>query len=321
MELGSAGAGGGGHPRHPGGGRAANGVSQQRPHGRVPPLGDRSAAAAVVAVADRDIVYTNAYFGASLPAIHEQNAHLLAAIISSSLASWFFLMSGAELGIKKMRLLRHDVSLLPVPDLSKIAKSEPGRRLLQLERKLQRREALEADWSMLDEAVMDLYGLHGADRIVVRDGMFRASWQWEKGRESSGAPAETSTLTNYANVFLSVMCGWLATRNKRRMRAEVLDLAGWDSLRVVRFILEDGPGQATVDVQKPAGELSQILEQIGKRLNVKLGTSLSGARELRVHGRHEVVIIKPSAGRYWMGISALEDADAVVAESFTGGTA
>jgi hypothetical protein len=168
---------------------------------------------------------------------------------------------------------------------------------------------------------MDLYGLDAADRVVVRDGMFRASWHWEEGREASAAPAETSAVANYANIFLSVICGWLAVRHKRRMRAEVFDLAQRDSLRVVRFILEDGPGPATVEVLKPEGELSQILEQIGKRLNVKLGTSLSGARELRIHGRHEVVIIKPSAGRYWMGVSALEDADAVVAESFTGGTA
>jgi hypothetical protein len=44
-------------------------------------------------------------------------------------------------------------------------------------------------------------------------------------------------------------------------------------------------------------------------------------RELRIHGRHEVVIIKPSARRYWMGVAALEDADAVVAESFSGAAA
>ena len=53
-------------------------------------------------------------------------------------------------------------------------------------------------------------------------------------------------------------------------------------------------------------------------MKVKVATALAGVRELRVHGRNEVIIIKPAARRYWMGLSALEDADAVAAESFTG---
>jgi len=54
-------------------------------------------------------------------------------------------------------------------------------------------------------------------------------------------------------------------------------------------------------------------------LKVKIATALSAERELRVYGRDEVVIIKPAARRHWMGVAALEDADAVVAESFSGG--
>ena len=116
------------------------------------------------------------------------------------------------------------------------------------------------------------------------------------------------------------MGGWLFARNKRHMRAEILDLPRGSALRVVRFVLEDGPGIASVAVVTPEGELNDILARIGKRLKVKLATALSGERELRIHGRNEVVIIKPAAQRYWMGVAALEDADAVVAESFTGGS-
>jgi hypothetical protein len=105
------------------------------------------------------------------------------------------------------------------------------------------------------------------------------------------------------------------------MRAEIIDVPQYSALRVVRFILEDGPGNATVEVIPAEGELNEILNRIGQRLNVKLATALSGERELRIHGRNEVVIIKPAARRYWMGVSALDDADAVVAESFTGGIA
>jgi hypothetical protein len=167
-----------------------------------------------------------------------------------------------------------------------------------------------------------LYKLDETDRIIARDGLYRASWQWQAGRENSVVSASVQTdIAEYAEVFLSVISGWLSARNKRHMRAEIFDLPMSSALRVVRFVLEDGPGDARVDVIKPEGELNEILADIGKRLKVKLATALSGERELRIHGRNEVVIIKPAARRYWMGIAALEDADSVVAESFTEGNA
>jgi len=278
---------------------------------------------ALVAVAERDLVYTNAYFGAALPASHRTVAHLLAAILSSSLASWFFLMAASEFGIWKRRLLRHDVALLPTPDLTQAVKSEPGKRLLEIERSLRKKKISEDDWASLDEAVFDLYDLDSADHVVVRDGLYRASWQWQAGRESSVANADIQRdLHHYARTFLSVISAWLAARNKRRMRAEIFKVSSGDALRVVRFVLEDGsPGSGTIDLVEAEGDLNELLKRIGNRLNVKLATVLTGVRELRIHGRNEVVIIKPAARRYWMGVSALEDADAVVAESFTrGGT-
>jgi hypothetical protein len=174
---------------------------------------------------------------------------------------------------------------------------------------------------LLDEAVFDLYDLDPADRMVMRDGLYRASWQWQAGRQSSVANADVQRdLHQYAKTFLSVISGWLAARNKRRMRAEIFKVASDDALRVVRFVLEDGsPGSATIDIVEADGDLNELLKRIGDRLNVKLATVLTGVRELRIHGRNEVFIIKPAARRYWMGVSALEDADAVVAESFTRG--
>lgn len=276
---------------------------------------------AVVAVAERDIVFTDVYFGVSLPTAHRQSAHLLAAILSSSLASWFFLMTASEFGIWKRRLLMRDVAGLPTPNLNQAVKSNAGKRLLQIEKRLQKGKIDDKDWAELDAAVFDLYDLDAADRVVAQDGLYRASWQWEKGREHSVAIVDQPDLTNYATTFLSVISGWLSARNKRRMRAEIFDLSKYDTLRVIRFVLEEGPGDATVEVIQPEGELNEILNRLGVRMNVKLATALSGKRELRIHGRNEVVIIKPAARRNWLGISALEDADAVVAESFTGSRA
>lgn len=273
----------------------------------------------IASVSERDLVFTDAYFAASLPKAHTQTARVLATVLSSAFASWFFGLTASEFGIYKRKLLTRDVEFLPVPDFKGALKSEAGQRLLRMEKALRGQEVSVGGWMALDEAVFDLYELDEADRVVMRDGLLRAGWQWEDGREASVAPSDVrSDVTAYAQIFLSVMTGWLAARNKRHMRAEVFDLPRSSSLRVVRFVLEDGSGSASVQLVAAQGELSDVLGRIGKRMKVKIATALSAERELRIHGRNEVVIIKPAARRYWMGISALEDADAVVAESFTG---
>lgn len=272
----------------------------------------------IVALSDRDLVFTNTYFGASFPPGYSDSIRLLSGILSSSLASWFFVITASEFGLWKRRLLRHDVAQLPIPDLKPATRSVAGKRVLKIVNRLTKADS-DDGWSELDEAVFDLYQLDRADRVVAEDGLFRATWQWQEGREHSVEPADVhSDVSRYATVFLSTITSWLSARNKRWMRAEVFDLREGSALRVVRFVLEDGPGTSTVDVVNGHDGVAAVLGAIGQRLHVKLSNVLSGNREIRVHGRNEVVIIKPAARRYWLGVAALEDADSVVAESLTG---
>lgn len=279
-------------------------------------------ARAVAAVSERDLIFTDGFFGASLPENQATIAHLLSAVVSSSLASWFFTMTAAEFAIWKRKLLIRDVNLLPTPDLRTVAASATGKRLVHLSRLMHAEDSGPDPWGALDLAVFDLYGLDEADRAVVQDGHFRASWQWQAGRQASVSAATVNPdLANYARLFLSVVSGWLSVRNERRMRAEIFDVPANNPLRVVRFVLEPGQGASTVDVTKVNGPLNDVLAAVGRRLNVRIASALSANRELRIHGRNEVVIVKPSARRHWMGVCALDDADAVVAESFAGAAA
>ena len=275
----------------------------------------------IVAVTDRDTVFTDAFFGAALPFAERETLHLLAAILSSSLASWFFLMTSSSFGLWMQRIKLRDIERLPIPGLEEALSSKAGRYLVQLVRDLQESSPSASDWRVLDEAVFDLYDINKADRIVARDGLFRASWQWKAGRNASAKAANVSHMSDYARKFLAAVSVWLSAANQRRMRAEVFELPEHAPLRVVRFVLEErseSPEFPELKVTRADGDLRDILDQIGERLDVPLAKSLVGQRELRVHGHNEVVIIKPAARRHWMGVSALEDADTVIVESFSG---
>jgi hypothetical protein len=152
---------------------------------------------------------------------------------------------------------------------------------------------------------------------MVDDGLRKASWQWEEGRDAAAQPATIDgDLRPYAELFLSGMGAWLKASKKRSMRAELYDLPKGGPLRVIRFLLQEGSAFSKIETVQPAGDLASVLKQIGNRLNVPISSVLIGEREIRVHAKNEVVIIKPAARRFWMRSSALEDVDAVIAESY-----
>lgn len=272
----------------------------------------------VVSVTGQDVVFTDAWYGASFSRAGSDAAYLLAGISGSALASWYLLMTGSAFGIWMRRLKLDDLATMPAPALTESVESEAGKRIIRLLRDQHQQERASADWVALDSAVFDLYGLNDADRIVIRDGLHRSGWQWEREREQSIVPATADELRQYASAFLSTMDAWLSASNRRRMRAEIYDVAPDAPHRVVRFVLENRPGPSVVNVVEPDGPLRTVVARIGERAEVRIAEALVGMRELRVHARDEVSIIKPAARRHWLGVCGLEDADAVVRDGAYG---
>ena len=270
----------------------------------------------VVTVAEQDTVYSDSYFGVSFSESKPDAAHLVAGILGSALATWYCLMSGSAFGLWLRRVKRADVAALPTPDLGASLGCAAGKRIVRLARAFHDRAPNDDDWRSLDEAVFDLYGLDDEDRIVVRDGLERARSQWLAGRRASVAPADEADLKAYARAFLLSMDAWLSAGNRRRLRAEIYRLPPDAPLRVIRFVLQEGPGPSTeVKVITPAGELRDILARIGERTSVRITPELVGLRDLRVHAADEVSIIKPAVRRNWLRVHALDDADGVVSAS------
>lgn len=270
----------------------------------------------VVAVSERDdVVFSDAYFGATFPVGRSDMAHLVAGILGSALASWFHLMASSTFGLWMQRVYRADVESVPTPDLEVASKTTEGRRIVRLVRELHARMHDEADSEELDEAVFDLYALPEADRLAMRDGLYRARWQWQEGRGDSIAPAGVDDLRRYADAFLHVMDSWFSVTGRRRMQAEIYDVPAPTPLRVVRFAIEDVAPPSKVRCVSPDGPLTAVLARISERSKAPITNELVGVRELHAHARNEVSIIKPAARRHWMPVCGLDDADAVMRAS------
>ena len=113
---------------------------------------------AVTAVSERDLVYSDAYFGASFSNTQPDIAYLVAGILGSALASWYFVMTGSAFGLWIRRLKPADIVAIPVPDLEETVESNIGSRIVRLVRTFLGKVPDAEDWTSLDEAVFDLYG-------------------------------------------------------------------------------------------------------------------------------------------------------------------
>ena len=274
----------------------------------------RETARPLAAPSDRNLVFTDAYFGASFARRHEQDTWLAASILSSSLAGWFYLLTAAEFGVWKRRLLASDVRSFPLPESGDIG-SLAWRFLVDIANPSTSAHQ-EIDWAAIDEAVLDLYELDRSDRSLVREGFYRASEQWSSGRERSSELVRSETdLHEYALSFASGIDAWLQSTSLRGVRAEIIELPPRSSIRVIRFVLEPRTGSPTVEIVKVGTSVHHVLADIGNRLDVRLGDHLVGERQLRVYGDSEVVIIKPASRRFWSAAVAMRDLDDVVADS------
>ncbi len=274
------------------------------------------------AVVERDLVFSDAFFGARIPRSRVDEARLAATILSSALATWFLLLTAGEFGVFKRRLFVRDVGGLPIPDLTEVVHMPAGQALLALEAEA-RGSGGELDTAVLDRAVFDAYGLDQRDRLLVLDGLERGSWQWAPSRQQSAKHATTEDVTAYAHVLLEALDSWLRPLGRHSVQADVYALPLDAPLRVVRCFLVAGEHASTARVNRvvPSSSLRRLLDDVGKRLRVHISEALVGQRELRVHGPDEVVLIKPAACYSWTAGKALEDADAVILDTMQRGLA
>lgn len=261
---------------------------------------------AVVACLDQDVVFTNAFYGASLPKEQAETGHLLAGILSSAVASWYFIMAGSTFGIDKRRLLQEDVAALPLPNFSSPATARARENVIALATSFVANAPNQVQWRELDEAVFDLYELDDQERQIVRDGVFRASWQWEHGRLASVAPATSHELAGYAHAFQSAVAQWLPRDGTLRLRAEICEYSAMHPLRAIRFFL-DGDSRPP-DVEFAAAADPRLADV---RFGGSLADVLDSHMDVDITPDGSLVVVKPSARRHWLPSLAFADARTV----------
>jgi hypothetical protein len=277
----------------------------------------------VAAYCGDDLVYSLSQFGVSLTKGTRELAPYINAVLNSSLATYFVFLTATKWGLEKYEILPNDVLRLPIPDPEQ-AKVTHIENICELERELRNKarngrydEALVAK---LDKAVFSLYGLDRFEQILVED-MVTKTIDLQRNHENSQAlaAATANECRDYAKHVIDVIQPFLETRKKRRLVADVLDVAA--PLRVVRFtiVAASQSGRPSVATEI-AADLSQVLHEVAQNLDEQISFGIHTRRHLRVYSGDSIYVVKPSQQRFWTRSAGLTDGDMMLKDLLGNGS-
>ena len=271
------------------------------------------------AFAASDVIYTEEYYGFTLPrSAGIRPARYLNAILNSSLATYYLFLTSSVWGIERDKVEPNDLLSLPIPRIEESRKREIDT-VLKAEQAI--RSSLANDetptnhmLSQLDEAVFNLFDLDETERVLVRDTVsLTINLRMKHTRSIALKRPSMTEVELYAKQLINIIQPFLETLNERTMTADVFDV-GRAPLQVVRLnmlpALGHSPGTSIVDGQ----DLDAILGKIAQQLPNRIAGSVYARRVLRIYSNDALYIIKPAQLRYWSRSSGLNDADAIIAE-------
>ena len=257
-----------------------------------------------IGFSDRDLVYTESYYGISLVAVPLERVMCIAGVLASSVPAWHILLTASEFGVHKRKLLRQDLLQIPFPSAAQAASATASAVAAAFNTLCEADNV--ANQRALDETVFDLFGLSKQERIVVRDGAMRAAREYVEQRDGAERFPSRGELHSYARAFLGVINPWRRFDGRPGFGAEVLIGTSDSPLRVLRF----APGRTgEIRDNQLSESLNEMISNLGRRFRLPIWDSLRLTRQLRIYAGDEVFIVKPSARRYWSPGAGLSDAD------------
>ncbi len=267
-----------------------------------------------------DIVYTEEYYGISVPRQQEYFAHYLNGVLNSSLISYFLFLTASVWGVERDKVEPNDLLRLPLPIPAK-----DNQHIISLIVRLEEQLRMSQDQStraeikdQLDKAVFDLYDLSEVESILVQDTLnFTIDLRMRGEISKALNRPENEELKAYSLQLINIIQPFFRTLNEVTMEADIFETKT-APLQVIKFGVVPVPGRIP-SVQVAAEQaLDDVLRRIAMQLPTKIAETIYTRRNLRIYEGNDYYIVKPSQRRYWSRYAALNDADTIISEQMKG---
>lgn len=278
-----------------------------------------------VTLVEQGVLYTQNLYGISFAGIDPTLAHVISAILNSSVTTFQLAFGGPTWGLERPTVGPKDLLSLRMPLLDQC-----DQRLLKAATRAERNAAKEPGnpkrLDALNDAVFDLYELEREERIIAKESVSRARpFIFESRKERGGLirPPDITSLQEYAGQVAQTVNAYLRTQGERHIEALIYgkhltsgDLAsGIPGVTAVRFVMaQGGPGSEPIVRTGELTELNALASMLRGQFEVDVPPYLNERRQLRLYGDEDLFVLKPTEIRYWTRTTGLNDADIILAD-------
>lgn len=269
------------------------------------------------AYCDQPLTFQHIFQAIVVPEGESDRAKLLTAILNSRIAVWYAFHGTASFGSDRPEVQQADLLRLPFPSPDDVpdqaAAAQAALELIAIVDDARKRSnepfSMQVDDSEILRTIDRLayqYFCLSPDEIALIDDTVEAilpALQPHEGHFPKlwGAPDEPQR-AQYAHTLSASLADWFKGKKiDARLVARGADLA------ILRLQLGGHEDYA----EDPAGELSDVLEQLAAHIHRPLDGNFQLMPDLRVFVGNCLYLIKPMQTRFWLRSTALADADGI----------
>ena len=261
----------------------------------------------VSAICRSKLVYSRSFFAIPIGNVESWYAKSFAAIINSSLATYFFFLTSSRLGIDKQIAEQNDLNRLPF----RIPKSKAECRFLVEEFDRRAKHGDNDDFESLDQAVFDYFEIDDWDREYIADVVaFDLDFVRHGSKSDAAKPSAVEHLKRYASSLAEAI---RADVDGSDVAVNCDVISGLNEVAAVA-IQFDQPRNRKVGT-KDAGQFNDS-ERLAELLHAPLTSTAKLRRSLHVYDGDCCIIVKHDQRRFWSRARAQDDADSILAKLF-----
>ena len=272
----------------------------------------------------QDLSFRHSIQAISFEKKDEKRAKFLTILLNSSLTAWFLFHHSSNTGMERDKVHQEQLLEIPFPLPKHTGDENQSKRALSQAIQLmdsligQKDKLLKADYSEymseIDKIVYQYFGLGENDILLIEDTLNHVIPSMQPRAHSKSIPSLWKETTendwsNYACQLSAALSGWI----EEPYRA-IVELSGVSAdLVVIGVRLVDDPGVKCFS-RGQDNDIGRILPKIWKALPRHLPGNFQLIPDLRIFIDDVLYLVKPRKRRFWLGSTALADADAIAAD-------
>jgi hypothetical protein len=296
-----------------------------KPHILIPQGIKRDTGLIRASYSDQDLCFQDSIQAIKFPTADTLRMKLLTAILNSRFAAWYYFHETANLGSDRAKVHEEQLLALPFPEIDELpdpaaAKNAADKIVSILDDLLLNKDAFSQGQfpnnetiEKLNQLVYRYYGLTEPELILIEDTLNYILPSIQPGNKNNPPLWENAVKKQwqeYIATLLTSLEEWLSDGSHL---SATLIADNPDVLLLGLKIEQSRPKQLITFIEQ-GGKFNATLSKINEELKQQVSRNFQLIPDLRIFVDDTLYLLKPRIMRFWLKSTALNDADAIIAD-------